>query len=282
MTSSNITIYSSPDADDIFMMYGLMSGAIQHANINFIVEMGDIEELNKGAFANALQVSAVSAHALAYISTEYDVLCSGASFAGRTYGPLLVSTKNGNSNLEEIKKIAIPGEFTSAALALRIYLSEHSLAPELVPVSFHNVHEAVLSGAVDAGVLIHEGQLIHERQGLQALVNLGTWWWETRELLLPLGMIAIRKNLGTELESVISNCVRQSIQYAHNNRSAALNFAKEYRRGLSLEELDKYVNMYANETSIDMGSEGRRSLELFLAAGHQFGLLANAPKLNFV
>lgn len=282
MVSKSLTIFSSPDADDIFMMYGLMTGAITHSEFEFKVELGDIEQLNQRALAKELEVSAVSAHALAYLSPDYDVLCSGMSFAGRDYGPILVKNKDDSRELIDMASIAIPGELTSATLALRIYLAEQDLSPELIPVPFHNVHEAILSGDVDAGILIHEGQIVHERQGLVGILNLGSWWWETRGLNLPLGVIAIKKSLGLEREKIISGCVKQSIQYAQDHRSDALNFAKGYRRGLSLAELDRYVNMYANDTSVDIGQSERDSIEQFLTGAYQCGLLDSAPTINFI
>jgi 1,4-dihydroxy-6-naphthoate synthase len=285
---THITVYSSPDADDIFMMYGLMSGAVCRDDLNITVEFGDIEELNRKALAEALDVSAVSAHAMAYLADKYAVLSCGASFAGVDYGPILVVPSTSTHEfaslraISSLKTIAIPGEMTTAALAFQIYLNENNLRPKLVPISFHDIHPAVLKGEVDAGILIHEGQILHQKLELKSLLNLGEWWWKTRNALLPLGLIAIRKGLGEELINKVAKLVKESIVFGHEHRMDALEFAKEYRRGLSIQELDKYVNMYANELSIDMGKNGFESVTMLIQGAINCGRLKTNPNISFI
>ncbi len=270
--TEEILVAHSPDSDDAFMFAGLRLGAVDTEGLAFRHELGDIESLNRRALAGELPVTAVSFHAYAHLADRYVLLPHGASF-GDGYGPCVVAREAAGapSTLASLagRRVAIPGTLTSAALALRLY------APPVteVVVPFDAIGDALLRGEVDAGVLIHEGQLTWQDEGFRLLADLGVVWKEETSLPLPLGGNVIRKDLGAERIGRISRALGRSIEWALANREEALTDAMRFARGLPREKADRFVGMYVNDWTRDYGERGREAVRLFLARGHAVGAL---------
>jgi 1,4-dihydroxy-6-naphthoate synthase len=280
--NQEIVIYHSPDADDAFMFYGLQCGAVQVPGFTFRHELCDIETLNHRTLRGELDVTAASVHAYAHLFSNYAVLRCGASMGGVDYGPCLIA--NSSFDLADGKRrtIAIPGQYTSAALALKIWLRENSIEADLPIIFFDKVQDAVRSGEVDAGVIIHEGQLTHQREGFTHLLDLGAWWWKKTSLPLPLGVNLVRKALGQAAMAATYQALRESIEYSLAHREEALTYALSYGRGLSRKDADRFVAMYVNERTRDIGEEGMRSIEQFLALGAEYGFVPRDVRPAFV
>lgn len=256
------------------MFHGLVSGAVTVPGFRFLHELSDIETLNQRALRGELEVTAVSVHAYAYLSEHYQIMRSGASMGGQDYGPLLIAAPR--FQLQKVSRpvIAIPGKYTSAALALQIYLDEQEIEAELKIVHFEKIISAVTAGEAHAGVIIHEGQLTHRRDGVEAIANLGAWWWQRTEgLPLPLGVNVVQRQLPADVKHAAQRALRGSIEYSLSNRAAALDYALSYGRGLESADADKFVGMYVNHYTVDMGADGEESISRFLREGHERGLI---------
>lgn len=277
-----ITIYHSPDADDAFMFYGLTSGAVENDAYTFTHDLADIETLNQRTIRGELDVTAVSVHAYAYLKNQYAILTCGASMGGKDYGPRIVAREKFDIMDGTKRTIAIPGEKTSAALSLQIYLHEKGIEAELVNMDFDKVGDAVTAGDVDCGIIIHEGQITHDKDGLCLVLDLGKWWWDETGLPLPLGVNVVRKSLGEDAIIASALALKQSISYSLNNREKALEYALTYGRGISTEEADTFVGMYVNELTLDMGKEGIESIKLFLSKGVEYGFIPSEIEIEFV
>jgi 1,4-dihydroxy-6-naphthoate synthase len=278
-----LTVAHSPDSDDAFMFYGLASGAVKVEGIEVDQVLSDIETLNRAAFEGRYEVTAVSFHAYAHLLDRYALLPHGASM-GDKYGPILVSktppsaTADGRVPLRGMR-IAIPGKLTSAFLTLKLYDPDFEF--EVVP--FDEIGPAVLAGTVDAGLLIHEGQLTYQAEGLHKIVDLGEWWFDrTGGLPLPLGGNIIRRDLGPELMARVSRMLHDSIAHALNNRAAAVEYAQQFGRGLDRSDTDTFVGMYVNQLTLDYGERGRAALERFFAESFEKGLIPNRVPVEFV
>ena len=272
-----IRIAHSPDSDDAFMFYPLVKGLIDTEGLEIEHVLADIETLNREALKGTYEVSAISFHAYPYVADKYAVLPSGGS-VGEGYGPIVVA-KEELSSLKG-KKIAVPGELTTAFLTLKLYEPEF----EHVVIPFDQIINAVLEGKVDAGLVIHEGQLSYKDYGLKKIVDLGEWWKEKYGLPLPLGCNVVKKDLGKELIRKIEKLMRQSVEYALKEREKALNYAINYARDLSEdpERTQKFVSMYVNERTIDYGEEGREAVRLLLKLGKERGIIkADIPEKIF-
>ncbi|MPY90460.1 MAG: ABC transporter substrate-binding protein [Luteitalea sp.] len=253
-----ITVAHSPDSDDAFMFYGLASGAIDTGDLEVDQVLADIESLNQAAFEGRYEVTAVSFHAYAYLGDRYALLPHGASM-GDGYGPMVVTRADAPSQLEDVE-VAIPGMLTSAWLALQMY--RPGLRHRVMP--FDEILEAVRDRKVDAGLLIHEGQLTYEDAGLRQLIDLGAWWKEkTGGLPLPLGGNVIRRDLGPERMTRVSRLLRDSIAYALEHRAEAVEYALQFGRGLDRERTDTFVGMYVNDLTLDYGERGRTAVQRF-------------------
>lgn len=259
------------------MFYALAEGKIDTEGLTYVHELQDIESLNQRALRGELEVTAVSIHAYAYLADRYALLPHGSSM-GDGYGPRLVARAPTSREALRGRRIAIPGPMTTAYLALRLYLPEF----EAVPVPFDQIEEAVASGKVDAGLLIHEGQLTFADQGLHMIVDLGEWWFGETGLPLPLGGNVIRKDLGDELVLKISRHLRASIAYALAHRSDALDHAMQYARGLDRSKADTFVGMYVNDWTLDYGVRGRRAVVELLGRGVEAGIVPHAVEVEFV
>jgi len=273
-----IRVAHSPDSDDAFMFYALARELLDTGDLRFEHVLADIETLNREAFTGTYEVTAVSIHAYAHLDGRYALLDSGASM-GDGYGPVVVAREGiPNERLPEIT-VAIPGTLTSAALALKMW--NPSLETTVLP--FDAIMPAVASGKVDAGVVIHEGQLTWRDEGLVKIVDLGEWWaGETGGLPLPLGGNVIRRDLGEETMTGVARLLRASIEYALAHREEALDYALEYGRGLDRGQADRFVGMYVNELTVSYGERGRRAVREFLERAHRLRLVPRVPVLDFL
>lgn len=278
MTSpSTIHLAHSPDSDDAFMFYALADGQIDTQGLSYVHELQDIETLNGRAMRGELDVTAVSIHAYAYLSDRYALLPHGASM-GDGYGPMLVSGRPMTKADIVGKPIAVPGMMTSAYLALKLF--EPDFVPVVVP--FDQIEQAVLRGNVDAGLLIHEGQLTYKDDGLHLIADMGAWWLEKTGLPLPLGGNVIRKDMPRDVQKKVSRHLRQSIAYGLDHRKNALDHAMRYARGLDRSKADTFVGMYVNDWTLDYGERGRRAIHLFLDEGVKSGVITRPVTVEFI
>ncbi len=272
-----VRLAHSPDADDAFMFCGLATGAVPTEGLEIEHVLEDIETLNQKAREGIFEVTAISIHAYAYVAERYALMTCGASM-GDGYGPLVVAREPMGRDALCEATIATPGAWTSAWLALKLCLGP----VETVQVPFDRIGPAVASGEVDAGVLIHEGQLSYASEGLEACLDLGAWWKETTGLPLPLGGNAVRRDVGGDLMRRLAGLVRESVAWGLSHRSEALAHALGYARGLNEADADRFVGMYVNDYTLDYGPDGREAVRLFLAEGARSGLLPEAGPIDFV
>ncbi|HXF41292.1 MAG TPA: MqnA/MqnD/SBP family protein [Blastocatellia bacterium] len=276
MEPREITLGHSPDPDDAFMFYALAADKIDTDGLSFRHVIQDIETLNRRAMNAELDVTAVSIHAYAYVLDQYALLTSGASM-GDNYGPLVISREPMNLDQLRSATIAVPGLMTTAYLTLRLCVGE----VKTVVVPFDQIMDAVERGDVDAGLLIHEGQLTYSARGFNKVIDLGEWWMTETGLPLPLGGNAIRKSLGGELISTISDLLRESIEYGLANRELAVRHSMKYGRGMAESLTDKFVGMYVNDYTIDYGVRGRAAVKLLLERAHEAGIIPRPVQLEF-
>ncbi len=274
-----INIGHSPDPDDAFMFHALANDKLPVGNYEFTHTLQDIETLNQRALRGELELTAVSLHGYAYITDTYALCACGASI-GDNYGPMVVAREPGPIESLYGKKIAVPGTLTTAFLALKLLLGD-KFSYEVHP--FDEILNLVAAGKVDAGLIIHEGQLTYANQGLSLIVDLGKWWYEdTGGLPLPLGGNAIRRDLGREVMEDVTRYLKQSIQYGLEHRQEALKHALQYGRDLDTAKADKFVGMYVNDWTLDFGDKGRRAVELLLKRGFEQGVIPKPVQLEFI
>ena len=266
--AETITVAHSPDSDDAFMFFALAAGRVDTEGLAFTHELSDIESLNRRALSGELAVSAVSFHAYAFLADRYLLLPHGASF-GDGYGPIVVARRP--ISREAIARgeirVASPGERTTAHLALSLWAP--GVRAQIRP--FDEILGEVSRGTLDAGVVIHEGQLTYAREGLVAVEDLGRWWKEETGLPLPLGGNVVRRDLGPDRVARISRALSRSIEYGLAHREEALTHALRYARGLARGEADRFVAMYVNRWTRGYGPEGRRAVQLLLDRAHAAG-----------
>ncbi len=279
MEKTLIRIAHSPDSDDAFMFYALTQGILDTEGLEIEHRLEDIETLNQAAFSGTYEVTALSFHGYAHLADRYRLMPSGASF-GEGYGPVVVAREKLTRNDLLGKTIAIPGQLTTANLTLHLWLPE----VETTIVPFDEILPRVAAGEVDAGVVIHEGQLTFEEEGLSAVVDLGAWWREETGGPLPLGGNGIRRDLDPALQRRLCRLLTDSIAYALDHRQEALSYAIRYARGLEDDEerSDRFVGMYVNEWTRDYGEAGRRAVQLLLDRGHEAGILPQRVVADFV
>ncbi len=274
-----ITVAHSPDSDDAFMFYALAAGKIDTGPYEFRHVLSDIETLNRKARDGTYEVTALSIHAYAHLADRYALLNQGASM-GERYGPRIVAARAIGAAGADLAglRVASPGEWTSAHLALRLY------APAAVPVpmDFDRVFAAVKAGEVDAGVVIHEGQLTWQDEGFHLVRDLGEWWHEETRLPLPLGGNGVRRDLGPAVTADLARLLRESVAYGLTHRDEALEHALAYGRGLSRAKADEFVGMYVNARTLDYGEDGRRAVREFLARAHRAGLIPHPVTPEFL
>jgi 1,4-dihydroxy-6-naphthoate synthase len=271
-----IRIAHSPDSDDAFMFYGLASGRVPSNGFELEHVLSDIETLNRAAFDGQYEITAVSFHAYAHLTDRYILLPHGASMGDR-YGPVVVAKKDGPVSLKGIR-VAVPGELTTAFLALRLFDPD----VEYVVVPFDQIQESVHAGDVAAGLLIHEGQITYADEGLKKIVDLGEWWADrTGGLPLPLGGNVIRRDLGAPAISALSRLLHDSIAYGLDHRDEAMRYAMQFGRGLDRARTDQFVGLYVNALTLEYGERGRQAVHRLLSDAHAAGLLPKPVNVEF-
>jgi 1,4-dihydroxy-6-naphthoate synthase len=277
MPTTTIRVAHSPDSDDAFMFYALAEGKIDTGDLRYVHELQDIESLNQRALKAELEVTAVSIHAYAYLTDRYALLPHGSSMGDR-YGPRLVARAPMTRAEVRGKRIAVPGPLTTAYLALQLYEPDF----EAVMTPFDEIEDAVVNGEVDAGLLIHEGQLTFGDRGLHLVADMGEWWFHETGLPLPLGGNVVRKDLGDSLIRTVSKHLRASIAYGLEHRTTALDHAMRYSRGLAREKADTFIGMYVNDWTLDYGDRGREAVRKLLERGVERGLIDKPVSVEFV
>jgi 1,4-dihydroxy-6-naphthoate synthase len=251
-----ISVGHTPDSDDAFMFYGMLTGKVPSSEFSVKHVIEDIERLNKKAASPVLDVTAVSVHACAYIP-GYTILRSGGSF-GIGYGPIVTAREQ--MTVEELKKskIAIPGKMTSAFLLLQLMIGKF----DYIEMNFSDIPEAVKSGKVNAGLVIHETQLSYEQEGNIKLLDLGEWWNKTTNgLPVPLGINVMKTSLGMNMIHRFDRYLQASIEYGLEHLDDAIGYAMQYSRGKSRYLIEKFVKMYVNRFTVNMGEEGEKSIK---------------------
>jgi 1,4-dihydroxy-6-naphthoate synthase len=278
MSKQLTTVGHSPDPDDAFMFYALAHDKLDTGNLQFRHVLQDIETLNRRALRGELEVTAISIHAYAALLDKYALLPSGCSMGDR-YGPMVVARRP--LTIEQLKtaRIAVPGTLTTAFLTLRLLLPD-GFAYEVLP--FDEILNAVAEGRFDAGLIIHEGQLTFQNQGLHLVVDLGVWWQEKTGLPLPLGGNVVRRDLGPQTMRTISRLLKESIRYSLEHRDDALEYALQYARDMDKSLADRFVGLYVNDWTLDYGERGREAVRRLLAEGHRAGVIANPVNVEFV
>ncbi len=266
----NISVGHTPDSDDAFMFYAMFTDLMKSDEFSVTHVIEDIENLNKKAVEPELDVTAVSVHACAYIP-NYTILRSGGSF-GIGYGPIVTAMKP--MTIDELKnsKIAIPGKMTSAFLLLQLMIGKF----DYVEMNFSDIPNAVKAGDVDAGLVIHETQLSFEQEGVMKILDVGEWWdKETNGLPVPLGINVMSNKFDSQIISRFDLYLQKSIKYALDHKDDALEYAMQYSRGKSRELIEKFVLMYVNDVTVDMGESGEKSIRTLFDMAKQKNLVPN-------
>jgi 1,4-dihydroxy-6-naphthoate synthase len=272
-----ISIAHSPDSDDAFMFYGLAKGGVDTGDLEVSHVLTDIETLNRHAQEGRHEVTAISFHAYPFVADRYALMPCGGSI-GDGYGPLLVAREARDAAEIAGMTIAVPGTLTSAYLALRLYAP--GVATRVVP--FDRILDEVREGRAEAGLVIHEGQLTYGGQGLVKLVDLGAWWKQETGLPLPLGGNAVRRDLGPELVTRLTRLVRETVKHSLAHRQQALQYAMSFARGMDPGVADRFVGMWVNDMTLEMGERGRRAVQLFLDRGFEAGVIPKRVSVDFV
>jgi 1,4-dihydroxy-6-naphthoate synthase len=260
------------------MFYGLATNKIRVPGYRFTHTLCDIETLNRRAREEAFyDVTAISFHAYPYLQDNYALMGCGGS-VGEGYGPMIVSSRPLAPEELGRVKIAVPGELTTAYLALKIF--NPALQTAVVP--FDRIVPEIVAGNFDAGLIIHEGQLTYTASGLSKVLDLGVWWRETTGMVLPLGGNAIRRSLGASTMTAVTKAVRESIQHALDNRDEALDYAMQFARDLDARQASRFVSMYVNDRTLDYGPDGRQAIAKLLELGHERGIIPIAPRVEFI
>ena len=272
-----IKLAHSPDSDDAFMFYGLATQKVRSPGLKFSHVLGDIETLNQAALQEVYDVTAFSFAAYPFLRDKYVLLDCGASF-GEGYGPIVVSQRPLKRKDLAKCRVGVPGLRTSAYLTLKLY------EPQFEPVvmGFDQILDAVKNSVVDAGLLIHEGQLFFPQMGLHRVVDLGQWWLEQTGLPLPLGGNAVRRALGPKVGLQVGRAIHDSVSYALEHREAAVNYAMQFARDMDPELADKFIAMYVNKWTLGYGDRGRQAVHEFLKRGVDAGLIPGPPEPEFL
>jgi 1,4-dihydroxy-6-naphthoate synthase len=275
--TQEIRLAHSPDSDDAFMFYALATNKVRTPGLKFTHVLADIETLNQAAKLETYDVTAVSFFAYPFLADKYRLLDCGASF-GEGYGPMVVASRLLKPGELAGRRVAVPGLLTTAYLTLKLYEPKF----DAVPMAFDKILDAVRAGTVDAGLLIHEGQLIYGQLGLHKVVDLGQWWLEQTGLPLPLGGNVIRRALGPEVGRAVMRAIHHSVQYGLEHREAALNYAMQFARDMDADLADKFVGMYVNKWTLGYGPRGHQAVRELLARGAQAGMLPAVEHIDFL
>jgi 1,4-dihydroxy-6-naphthoate synthase len=280
MTSTSVTeivCAHSPDSDDAFMFYALATKKVRSQLVAFRHVLEDIETLNRKALEGAYELTAISYHAYPYVAEQYVLMASGSS-VGDGYGPILVSTRPMSPDEIKGKRIAIPGRKTTAYLTMKLFEPDF----EEVVFPFDKILDAVADHTVDAGLVIHEGQLTYGRSGFHSVVDLGRWWKDKYDLPLPLGANVLLRSLAPDLKSECCRLMRDSIQYALDHGEESLNYAMQFARDLEQRLAEKFVGMYVNHFTVDCGDLVPKAAQKLLDMGYEAGLISKKVEVEFV
>ncbi len=272
-----ISLAHSPDSDDAFMFYGLAKGHVETGGLQVEHVLQDIESLNRAAEQGRHEVTAISFHAYPYGADRYALMPCGGSI-GDGYGPLLVAREPLDPSEAARRRVAVPGERTSAFLALKLFAPGAST----YVVPFDRILDEVREGRADLGLVIHEGQLTFGGQGLHKVLDLGAWWKDETGLPLPLGGNAVRRDLGADLMARLTRLVRETVRYSLAHRPEALQYALGFARGMDPKVADRFVGMWVNDMTLDCGPRGREAVQLLLDRGHDAGVIEHRVQVDFV
>ncbi|HET9317458.1 MAG TPA: MqnA/MqnD/SBP family protein [Vicinamibacteria bacterium] len=272
-----ISLAHSPDSDDAFMFYGLAKGHVETDGLEVEHVLQDIESLNRAAEVGRHEVTAISFHAYPYVADRYALMPCGGSI-GDGYGPLLVARDDLDPAEAASRRVAVPGERTSAFLALKLFAPGAST----YVVPFDRILDEVREGRADLGLVIHEGQLTYGGQGLRKVLDLGAWWKDETGLPLPLGGNAVRRDLGPEVMARLTRLVRETVRYSLAHRADALRYALGFARGMDPSVADRFVGMWVNDMTLDCGPRGREAVQTLLDRGHAAGIIPRAVRVDFV
>ena len=272
-----ISLAHSPDSDDAFMFYGLARGKVATGDLDVSHVLTDIETLNREAMAGKHEVTAISFHAYPYVADKYALMSCGGSI-GDGYGPLLVAREPIPRARIAEQEVAVPGTLTSAFLALKLFAP--GVRTRVVP--FDRILDEVREGRADVGLIIHEGQLTYGGFALHKVLDLGAWWKEETGLPLPLGGNAVRRDLGPELMARLTGLVRETVRYSLAHRRDALDYAMTFARGMDPGIADRFVGLWVNDMTVEMGERGKRAVQEFLDRGHAAGVVPRQVALDFV
>ena len=272
-----ISLAHSPDSDDAFMFYGLARGKVDAGGLDVTHVLSDIETLNREAREGRHEVTAISFHAYPYVADRYALMPCGGSI-GDGYGPLLVAREPIEAAAVGERLVAVPGTLTSAYLALKLFAP----GARTRVVAFDRILDEVREGRADVGLIIHEGQLTFGGHGLHKVLDLGAWWKQETSLPLPLGGNAVRRDLGPELMARLTRLVRETVRHSLAHRREALAYAMEFARGMDPAVADRFVGMWVNDMTVEIGERGRRAVQEFLDRGHAAGLIPTRVRVDFV
>jgi 1,4-dihydroxy-6-naphthoate synthase len=273
---NNLAYAHTPDADDAFMLYALTNSKISSPTVKIVDIVKTMQELNRDALEGMHDISALSCGMYPHVSGAYTLLPTGVCM-GFGYGPTIMSQNPLTKEELSGSTIAVPGSLTTAYLMLRLF--DPSI--KTIELKFDAIPEAIKSGEVTAGLIIHEVQLTYKQWGFHKVVDLGEWWQEQTGLPLPLGGNVVRRSLGKDIIEEVGRLLKASIQYCLDHRQAALEFAMRYARGLSLEQADKFIGLYVNESTLDCGSSGKAALEKMYELAYEKGIIKNRVLLDF-
>jgi 1,4-dihydroxy-6-naphthoate synthase len=272
-----ISLAHSPDSDDAFMFYGLAKGHVEAEGLQVEHVLQDIESLNRAAEEGRHEVTAISFHAYPYVADRYALMPCGGSI-GDGYGPLLVARDDLDPAETARRRVAVPGERTTAFLALKLFAP----GADTYVVPFDRILDEVREGRADLGLVIHEGQLTFGGQGLRKVLDLGAWWKQETGLPLPLGGNAVRRDLGDELMARLTRLVRETVRYSLAHRADALRYALGFARGMDPSVADRFVGMWVNDMTVECGPRGREAVQTLLDRGHEAGIIPRAVRVDFV
>lgn len=272
-----IRLAHSPDSDDAFMFYALATNKIRTPGLKFEHVLCDIETLNRAADSETYDVTAISFFAYPFLAEKYRLLDCGASF-GEGYGPVVVASQPLKGRELTGRRVGVPGLRTTAFLTLKLYHPDFD--PVVIP--FDKILDAVKNGMVDAGLLIHEGQLLYPQLGMHKVVDLGQWWLEQTGMPLPLGGNVIRRALGEETGRGVVRAIQSSVEYALEHREPALNYALQFARDMDPELADKFVGMYVNKWTLGYGERGKEAIRELFARGAAAGLMSEVSNIDFL
>ena len=274
----NLTLGFSTCPNDTFIFDAMIHGKIDTEGLEFTVKMGDVEELNREAFENKIDITKLSYHAFAYISDNYVLLNSGSAL-GRNNGPLLISKQKIYANEVNDLKIAIPGKNTTANLLLGIAYPQATNKQEYL---FSDIEDAILSGEVDAGLIIHENRFTYKAKGLKKIIDLGEFWETKTSLPIPLGGIVVNRRLSIEIQKKVDRVMERSVRFAFDNPKESFSFIKEFAQEMDEKVMYKHIDLYVNKFTENHGAEGRKAIETLYKTASDLKLIPEIKKNIFV